>query len=334
MLIKSAGQQVGGTMIISASRRTDIPAFYAEWFYKRLEEGFVVTRNPFNANQLTKLRLDAEVVDAIVLWTKNARPMLARLDELDATGIPYYFQFTITPYGQDLEPRLPASKTVLIDTFKELSERLGPERVVWRYDPILLSEKYSIGFHERAFAKCAGLLEGYATRAVISFLDMDYNNTKNIQRLGISDGTTEEKNELAAYIAGVAHEHGMTVETCAEEIDLDVCGIRHGHCIDADLIERISGKRLSTRGRGKDKGQRLLCGCIGSTDIGVYNTCLHGCAYCYANFSQGSIDANLAKHDPNSPVLIGTCDPDELPFKKDQKSFFAGPLEPDQMQLL
>lgn len=321
-------------MIISASRRTDIPAFYSEWFYKRLEEGFVVTRNPFNANQLTKIRLDSDVVDAIVLWTKNAKPMLERLDELDATGIPYYFQFTITPYGRDLEPHLPANKTGLIETFKALSERIGPERVIWRYDPILFSEKYSMGFHKRAFAKCAGLLEGSAARVVISFLDMDYNNTKNIQSLGISDGTADEKNELAAYIADIARGYGMTVETCAEEIDLDACGIKHGHCVDADLIEKIAGKSLSSRGRGKDKNQRLLCGCIGSTDIGVYNTCLHGCAYCYANYSQGSIRANCEKHDPESAVLIGTCSPEDLPFKKDQKSFFTGSLEPEQMQLL
>lgn len=321
-------------MIISASRRTDIPAFYSEWFYRRLEEGFVVARNPFNANQLTKIRLDSDVVDAIVFWTKNARPMLGRLGEMDATGIPYYFQFTITSYGQDLEPHLPASKIGLIETFKELSERLGPERIIWRYDPILFSEKYSMEFHRRAFAKCAELLEGHTLRVVISFLDMDYNNTKNIQQVGISDGTTEQKNEIAAYIAEVAREHGMSAETCAEGIDLNACGIKHGHCVDANLIERISGKALSSRGKSKDKGQRLLCGCIASIDIGAYNTCLHGCAYCYANYSQSSINANRENHDPESGVLIGTCNPNELPFKKNQKSFFTGPLEPEQMQLL
>ena len=320
-------------MIISASRRTDIPAFYSEWFYRRLEEGFVVTRNPFNSNQLTKVRLGPDVADAIVLWTKNAKPMLRRLDELDATGIPYYFQFTITPYGPDLEPRLPASKAGLVETFKELADRLGPGRVIWRYDPILFSEKYSMGFHRCAFAKCADLLEGSASRVVISFLDMDYNNTKSIRSLGISDGTTGEKNELASYIADTARGCGMTVETCAEEIDLDVCGIRHGHCVDADLIEEIAGKCLSSRGKGKDKNQRLLCGCIGSTDIGAYNTCMHGCAYCYANYSQGSIEANCERHDPDSALLVGACNPEELPFKKNQKSFFAGPLDPEQMQL-
>lgn len=321
-------------MIISASRRTDIPAFYSEWFFNRLDEGFVVTRNPFNANQLTKIRLDASVVDALVFWTKNARPMLGSLDRLDATGMPYYFQFTITPYGQDLEPRLPADKSELIETFRAISMRLGPDRVVWRYDPILFSDRYSMGFHKRAFERCAARLEGSATRVVISFLDMDYNNTKAIQRLGIGDGSIDEKNEIAAYIADVARGHGMRVETCAEKIDLEACGIAHGHCIDADLVERISGKALSARGRGKDKGQRQLCGCIASTDIGAYNTCLHGCAYCYANYSQGSIAANHKKHDPQSSVLVGTCNPADLPFKKDQRSFFVGTLEPEQLTLL
>ena len=321
-------------MIISASRRTDIPAFYSRWFYRRLEEGFVVTRNPFNANQLTKILLDADVVDAIVLWTKNPAPMLDRLDELDARGIPYYFQFTITPYGRDLEPRLPADKAVLVETFRELARRLGPERVIWRYDPILFSERYSRAFHERAFARCASLLRGATERVVISFLDMDYNNTKNIQRLGISDGSADVKSALAGRIAEIAGEAGMRVETCAEGIDLDACGIAHGHCIDADLIERISGRRLTPRGRAKDKGQRALCGCIGSTDIGAYNTCRHGCAYCYANFSQGSIRANCELYDPDSPVLIGECDADALPFKKDQRSLFAGPAGPEQMTLL
>lgn len=321
-------------MIISASRRTDIPAFYSEWFYNRLREGFVITRNPFNANQLSKIRLDADVVDAIVFWTKNARPMLDQLDELDESGIAYYFQFTITPYRQDLEPHLPSDKSVLIETFKALAERIGPERVIWRYDPILFSGRYTMGFHKRAFERCSELLRGATQRVVISFLDMDYNNTKNISELGITDGTVEEKNELAAFISTTAKGHGMAVETCAEEIDLEACGITHGHCIDADLIERITERTLLPKGKNKDKSQRLLCGCIGSTDIGVYNTCLHGCAYCYANYSQGAIRNNHQKHDPSSPLLLGTCNPDDVPYKKDQRSLFDRSADAVQLSLL
>lgn len=319
-------------MILSASRRTDIPAFYAEWFCNRLRDGFVVTRNPFNANQLSKIKLDSSIVDAIVFWTKNAKPMLSHLDELDSSGIAYYFQFTITPYGKDLEPHLPTDKSSLIEAFKSLSAYLGPDRVIWRYDPILFNDKYTADFHEKAFERCASLLRGSTNRAVISFLDMDYNNTKAIKKTGIRDGSVEEKNELAAFIAKSAAKFGMEVETCAEDIDLETCGIKHGHCIDADLIERMTGKSLSSKGKQRDKTQRLLCGCVASTDIGAYNTCLHGCAYCYANYSQGAIRGNCQKHDSTSAVLIGECNPDEVPFRKGQRSFFER-LPPQQDSL-
>lgn len=309
-------------MIISASRRTDIPAFFPKWFFNRLEEGFVVTQNPFNAKQLSKIRLDSEVVDAIVFWTKNPGPMLSMLPALDAKDIPYYFQFTVTPYGQDMEPHLPKDKSKIIDTFKKLSEHVGPSRVVWRYDPIFFSEKYHPDFHVRAFERCASLLSGYAKRVVISFLDMDYNNTKAIERIGIRDGSEEEKNELAAKLAEIAKRYGFEIETCAEEIDLEACLIKRGHCIDADLIEEISGKKLSAKGRKKDKTQRLLCGCVASVDIGSYNTCLHGCSYCYANYSQGAIENNCKKHNPESALLIGECDSSTVAFRKEQVSFF------------
>lgn len=314
-------------MILSVSRRTDIPAFYSDWFYTRLKEGFVVTRNPFNANQLTKLHLDADHVDAIVFWTKNARPMLSRLDELDNARIPYYFQFTITPYGQDLEPNLPKDKSVVIEAFKSLAQRIGQDRVIWRYDPILFSSKYTTDFHKRAFSRCADLLAGSTNKVIISFLDMDYNNTKRIQKLGIGDGSQGEKNALAAFFAESARQHGMTIETCAEDIDLEEYGITRGHCIDSNLIEHITGKTLTKKGSGKDKNQRLACGCIGSTDIGIYNTCAHGCAYCYANFSPKAILGNREKHDPSSPVLLGRCDAEALDFKKVNSVFAKESLQ-------
>lgn len=303
-------------MIISASRRTDIPAFYSEWFFNRLREGLIVTRNPFNANQLTKLRLSPDVVDAIVFWTKNPEPMLERLPELDAAGIAYYFQFTLTPYEKDLEPGLP-SKPELVKTFKDLSEHVGRDRVIWRYDPILLSEKYSVEYHERAFGEYAQLLAGSTNHVVISFLDMDYNNTKRMQKLGVSDGSADEKARLAKTMADSAHAENLSISTCAEEIDLDSIGISHGCCIDGNLIERLTGRSLRAK---KDKNQRALCGCMESVDVGTYNTCRHGCAYCYANFSSSTIAANCKKHNPASPVLLGECDANALPFKKGQKS--------------
>ena len=313
-------------MIISASRRTDIPAFYAKWFMNRLREGFVVTQNPFNANQKTKYKLDKSVVDAIVFWTKNPIPLMQYLPEIEATSIPFYFQCTLTPYRQDVEARLPADKGEILNALKELSEKLGPAgpaRVIWRYDPIFFNDKYSLDFHKKAFERAAGQLEGSVKRCVISFLDMDYRNTKNIQKIGIFGGSTEEKEEIARFMSDVAKSHGMSIESCAEEIDLDACGIKHGKCIDDVLIEQISGRKFKSKTRPKkDKNQRELCCCVASVDIGMYNTCKHGCKYCYANFSAGSIEGNCAKHNPKSPLLLGECDASELEFKRDQKSFF------------
>lgn len=308
-------------MIISASRRTDIPAFYADWFMNRVADGYVVTQNPFNANQLSKVLLESSVVDAIVFWTKNAAPLVGRLSELDERGLFYYFQYTLNPYGEDMERSLP-DKRMLVDAFKRVADHVGPQRVIWRYDPILLSDAYSVDFHKQAFEDLSKQLEGHTERVVISFLDMDYRNTKVIEQLGITDGSVEEKTELATFVAEVAASRGMKVETCAEDIDLGACGIQHGCCIDAALIEQLTGRPLSAQGHKKDKNQRGLCGCVASIDIGTYNTCLHGCAYCYANYSPGVIATNVSQHDDASPLLLGTCDADAVPLRKDQKSLF------------
>jgi hypothetical protein len=303
-------------MIISASRRTDIPALYSEWFFNRISEGFVVTKNPFNAKQLTKLHLSPDVVDAIVFWTKNAAPMIDRIGDLKQRGFCYYFQFTLTPYEKDVEPGLP-DKRAVIETFRRLSDKIGRERVIWRYDPIFLSNRYSMAWHENQFAEYAKILKGYTEKVVISFLDMDYNNTKKIENSGIRDASVMEKNQLAKMIADIAGDAKLKVATCAEDIDLDNFGIEHGRCIDGDLIGRLCGTPLDVK---KDKYQRDICGCVASTDIGVYNTCNHACVYCYANFTKSTIAANRNNHDPHSPILIGQCDDSNVKDKKDQKS--------------
>jgi hypothetical protein len=303
-------------VIISASRRTDIPAFFSKWFFNRLSAGFVVTKNPFNANQLTKLKLSADVVDSIVFWTKNAAPMIPRIHELDEKGLTYYFQFTLNPYDIDVEPGLP-DKMQLVDTMKVLAAEIGKERVVWRYDPIFISEKYSAEWHIDAFARYADALKDSTEKVVISFLDMDYNNTKKIGEVGIRDGSIEEKNELAEAMSSIARTNKLAIATCAEEIDLNRYGIEHGRCIDDKLIERLAGLPLKAK---KDKSQREICGCIASSDIGAYNTCGHACAYCYANYNKSTISNNVVKHNPNSSLLIGECDSEGIDFKKDQKS--------------
>jgi len=293
-------------MIISASRRTDIPAFYAEWFMNRVREGFLLTKNPFNAHQVKRVSLLPQDVDAIVFWTRNAEKLLPELPALDSKGYAYYFQYTITGYPRALEKSVPRPERA-IDIFKKLSERIGAGRVVWRYDPVLLSNRTELAEHKRLFAKIAAMLSGYTKRVVVSFADL-YNKTernlKAVDNLAFRDITQDEESllELAGFMAEIGSLHGMEVQTCAEKVELCSLGLVHGKCIDDELLRREF--KLSIRGE-KDKGQREECGCVKSIDIGQYNTCLHGCAYCYATFSQGLVRRNAQQHDPTSPFLIG-----------------------------
>jgi hypothetical protein len=297
-------------MIISASRRTDIPAFYAEWFMNRIRAGYVLTRNPFNAKQVRTVSLAPEDVDAIVFWTRNPRQLLPHLQELDALGYRYYFQFTITGYPRILESSVPRPQNA-VELFSQLSDLIGPDRVVWRYDPILLSSLVNLSEHKRLFAKIAGLLQGKSRTVVVSFADI-YDKVKrnlaSVPDLSHEDVVQQPDAvaELSSFMAHVAAEHGMAIQSCAEEIDLSTLGIPHGKCIDDDLIRRALGVDVSRR---KDKGQREACGCVESIDIGQYNSCLHGCSYCYATSNTRLARTNFDKHHPDSPFLIGLPDP-------------------------
>ncbi len=302
-------------MIISVSRRTDIPAFYSEWFFNRLQEGYVLVRNPMNFHQVSRIRLDPEVADAFVFWTKNPSPMLDRLDELESYL--YYFQFTLNPYGRDIEPGLPSKRDVLIPAFRKLSGRNGRERVIWRYDPIFFSEKYDLEFHCRCFEELAGQLGPYTEKCVISFLDVYRNINRSIQENGIIQETEKMQRELAACFVPVAEKNGFCIETCAETHDFDDLGICHGRCVDPGLLERIGGFRLDA---GKDPAQRSACGCAASIDIGTYNTCRHGCVYCYANHGGDAILRNFRSHDPASPLLIGELGSGDKVYDREMKS--------------
>lgn len=293
-------------MIISASRRTDIPNYYSEWFFNRIKAGFVDVRNPMNARQISRVKLSPDVVDCIVFWTKNPAPMMDRLEEL--TDYPFYFQFTLTGYGHDVEPNLPDKRKELIKTFQRLSDKVGKERVLWRYDPILLSSRYSIEYHEKAFREIAGSLEGYTDKAIISFLDFYRKTERNMSGLSVQPMAGESMYRLAEIIANVTREHGMTAETCAEAVELKHLGIRHGCCIDRRLIERLTGAAISGR---KDKNQRGECGCLESIDIGCYNTCKNGCKYCYANFSDTKVQTHILQYDPASTMLCGSPGPED-----------------------
>jgi hypothetical protein len=285
-------------MIISASRRTDIPAFYGEWFSNRLKAGFVLVCNPFNPKQVRRVVLNPEMVDCFVFWSKNPAPFLPMLDEL--TDYAYYFQFTLNPYGNDLEPALPKLEE-RIATFQELTEQIGPERVIWRYDPVVFTPELDEAYHSSRFAKLAAALEGHARRVVVSFLTPYRKTLRNLAGFKLNLPGEAAKRRLVGVFAEIASSHGMTAAVCCEETDLKTTGATPARCVDPNLISLITGRPFSDR---KDAGQRKLCGCTASVDIGAYNICPHGCLYCYANQDREIVRKNLPRHDPAGELLL------------------------------
>lgn len=289
-------------MILSASRRTDIPAYYSQWFLRRMEAGFVCVRNPVNYRQVSRIPLSPEVVDGIVFWTKNPIPMLESLHLLK--DYPYYFQFTLTSYGKDLEPGIPGKKEQIIPAFRELSRKIGSERVIWRYDPILLTPKYTVEYHVRSFEELSKRLSGFTEKCVISFVDLYRHLGRQFQPM-----ETAEIYELAGRFSDIASKYHMTLETCTEGLDLSQFDIRHGHCVDGMLFEKLIGQPLSL---SRDKNQREACGCVSSIDIGMYNSCANSCKYCYANHSPEAVRRNIQSHNPDSALLYGNLTPEDI----------------------
>lgn len=293
-------------MLLSVSRRTDIPACYADWFFQRLREGFVLIRNPVNPRQVARVSLSPDVIDGMVFWTKNPLPMLDRLHALAA--YPYYFQCTVTPYGTDLEPNVPGKGRVILPALQRLADAVGPDRVIWRYDPVLISRAYDEGYHAAYFERMARRLEGYTDTCTISFID-DYRSTaRNANALGLVPMEAAGMRRLAATLSTIAKGCGMTMNACAEALDLSREGVLPASCVDAARIARIGGRPLRSR---RDKNQRPACGCSASIDLGAYNTCSNGCLYCYANYDDRRIPGHVAAHDPKGPLLTGSIGPDD-----------------------
>lgn len=285
-------------MILSVSRRTDVPNYYSEWFLNRIKDGYLYVRNPMNIHHVSKIDISPEVVDCIVFWTKNPEPMMNKLEQLK--DYKYYFQFTLTGYGKDIEPSLPYKREKMIPIFRKLSEIIGKEKVVWRYDPIVITEAYSEEYHLKAFHEIASSLNGYCTRVVISFVDLYAKTKKNMKDIQMTDKSQKQLIDFSSKLAEIAKNNGMEIETCAELIDLSSSGITHSSCIDKNLIEKIIGCTIKVE---KDKNQREECGCVESVEIGAYNTCLNGCKYCYANYSDERVKANRELYDVHSPIL-------------------------------
>lgn len=252
-----------------------------------------------NIHQVSKITLSPDVIDCIVFWSKNPRPMLSRLDELK--DYMYYFQFTINAYDKGFEVDVP-KKEGAINTFKELSDKIGPKRVIWRYDPILFTDRMNMDYHVRCFEEIARRLKGYTKICVISFVDLYKKTQVNLKDTNARELSIKEMIDLSAKLFIIAKIYGINIQTCAEEIALETVGIKHGKCIDNALIEDLLGVKLVV---SKDPNQRKECGCVQSIDIGEYNTCVHGCKYCYANFKESMVLRNKAAHNPNSPLLVG-----------------------------
>jgi len=284
-------------MILSASRRTDIPAFHMEWFMNRLRAGFSLVRNPMNHAQISRVPLSPDVVDCIVFWSKDPGNLLPYLAEIDKMGYDYYFQFTLTPYGREIEPNL-RDKGDIAATFCELAGKIGRERALWRYDPIILNESLDISWHCEKFARLCDKLQNSTECVNISFVDL-YAKLKTAL---IREITKPEMLEIGEKFAKIAENHGLEIRVCCENANLTQFGVTQASCIDRTLIERICGFEIAG---APDKTQREGCGCIASVDIGAYDTCKHGCVYCYANRSAEAVLRRLQSCSPDSGMLFG-----------------------------
>lgn len=278
----------------------------------RIRAGWFSARNPFTPKQLRAYSLKPEDVDAIVFWTKNPVPLFPALETLDDCGYNYYFQYTLNDYPKCFEPGLPPLED-RIRAFQQLGSMLGGTRVVWRYDPVILSTLTPAGYHVDKVSYLASRLAGYTSRLTISFLDCYAKVQKRLEKIARANefefqDITKTQGDLAFLcneLVSIASLNGMELASCAERLPLEKFGVARGSCIDGALIQDLFGIAKPLR---KDKGQRPECLCVTSVDMGVYNTCRHQCVYCYANFSEKTIFANLRKHDASSPYLIGTHD--------------------------
>lgn len=312
--------------IVSASRSTDIPAYHSDWFMNRLRDGYVAWVNPFNRK---KSYISFERAGAIVFWTKNPAPMLRYLDELDSRDLAYYFQYTLNDYdAEKLESNVPPLKKSL-KTFKELSDRIGADRVIWRFDPIILGMGLTVPVMIERFEKLAEQLVGYTKKVVISFVDIaDYRKVQNsLKRNNLSElraPSVDEEIALAIALSKIAMRYGLSIATCCEKRDLTKYGVRKNKCIDDELLFKLctpQNQKLADFLRQyqtqfslmpspnqnivpKDKGQREECGCVISKDIGMYDTCAHMCVYCYANTSVNVVTKNMRLKDDNAESIV------------------------------
>jgi DNA repair photolyase len=314
-------------LIISASRRTDIPAFYSEWFMNRIREGYCYVPNPMNTHQVARVPLKPEDVEIIVFWSKNPAPMIPKLSELKKRGFSFYFQFTLNNYPLALEPGVPTLEKRL-ETFRILSNTIGATGVVWRYDPIIISNYTSYEFHQERFTYLAEELKGYTQRVMISMVDFYRKTDRRLSILEKEEGyqfkrdivDSEEMHQLLRFFSEIANKNNIEIFTCAEEKDYSKDGVPPGKCIDDEIIRKLNKSNLKYK---KDPAQRESCLCMISKDIGINETCMHGCQYCYATTNNTIAERRNKEHDPLAPALWGKIDPQNVIIKDvEQADFF------------
>ncbi|MEG0077487.1 DUF1848 domain-containing protein [Anaerorhabdus sp.] len=287
-------------MILNISGRTDIVAFYTNWLMNRFNEGYVDVRNPFYPRSVSRIFFND--VEAIVFCTKNPKPILPYLDKIN---IPSIFQVTCTPYTSDIELAV-GDKKEIIDSMIELSRRLGKENVVLRYDPILINDKYTVDYHERAFERLCSLLEGYVGQVIVSFVDEYKNVNRHMGKLKIKQLSEEDYIDIGKRLVKITNKYGMSIQTCYEKNDLSSVGFIQSACCTKELAYRLTGRSNFPKWKARD------CGCVEMVDIGAYNTCGHYCRYCYANYDEKNVTLNRKNHDEKSSLLIGYLDENDV----------------------
>ncbi len=301
-------------MIINTGSRTDTVQYYTEWLIKRFKEGCVYSRNPMFPNKVTRYELNPDVVDCVVFCSKNYEPILPYIKTI-TDKFNTYFYYTITAYGKDVEPNVPDIDKS-IETLIKLSSIVGRQRIAWRYDPILLTEKYTKNIHYKTFNYMAQKLSPHIDRCIFSFVEMYQKLTTNMPEIILL--SDKDKNEIAKNIGAISKKYNMKIQTCATKENYEQFGILSSGCMTSEILGKANNIKFR---KLKHSGNRKGCNCMENRNIGDYNTCPNGCKYCYANQNPEIALANYKKHTPNSPLILGDLlNTDEIQ-SGNQKSF-------------
>jgi len=303
-------------MILNTGGRTDTVQYYSEWLLNRFREGYVLSRNPLFPEIVNRIELNPETIDVVVFCSKDYSPILPRLHEI-SNRFNCYYHYTITAYGTDIEPRVPSIEDS-IRTLKALAAQVGPEKIAWRYDPVLLTEKYTIERHLETFDRMARELTPYVDRCIFSFVEMYKKLEVNMpELLPVSE---EDKLTLAENLGAIAQRYSLWLQTCATRTDYEQFGIHRSGCMTTELFSQALGIEFK---KTPHKGNRLGCACMESRGLGDYNSCPNGCRYCYANKDHAKALQNYLTHNPDSPLLLGNIQPGDKIVPSRQESLLS-----------